>query len=182
MGDLSSARRPPPVVTGPMVRMLPPACRLSLRGGADVVSAAGAALDLPMSTTACRSARRDARAALWLGPDEQLLLAPIAEAAEIQRDLSAALAGKRHSLVDISHRQVAFEVSGSQAHTALSVGCPLDLDPAAFPVGMCTRTVLGKADVVMWRVSAESFHIEVWRSFADYVVRFLGEAVRELAC
>lgn len=182
MADLSSARRAPAVVTGPMVRMLPAACRFSLRGGADVVSAAGAALDLPMSTTACHSARRDPWAALWLGPDEQLLLAPVADATEIQRRLSEALAGKRHSLVEISHRQVAFEVSGPEAHTALSVGCPLDLDPAAFPVGMCTRTVLGKADIVLWRVSTESFHIEVWRSFADYAVRFLAEAARELAC
>jgi sarcosine oxidase subunit gamma len=46
---------------------------------------------------------------------------------------------------------------------------------------MCTRTILGKADIVLWRTGAESFHVEVWRSFADYVARFLAEASRELA-
>jgi len=48
-------------------------------------------------------------------------------------------------------------------------------------VGMCTRTVLGKADIVLWRTGPDSFHVEVWRSFADYVARFLTEAARELA-
>jgi sarcosine oxidase subunit gamma len=46
---------------------------------------------------------------------------------------------------------------------------------------MCTRTVLGKADIVLWRTAADSFHVEVWRSFADYASHFLAEASRELA-
>ena len=182
MADLSTARRSPALVPGPLVRLLPPASRFSLRGGAEVMAAAGSALGLAITELACRSARNGERAALWLGPDEQLLLAPVCDGAQISRLLSDALASKRHSLVDISHRQIAFEVGGPQAHTALNVGCPLDLDPAAFPVGMCTRTILGKADIVLWRVTVESFHVEVWRSFADYASRFLAEATRELAC
>ena len=47
-----------------------------------------------------------------------------------------------------------------------------------FPVGMCTRTVLGKAEVVLWRTDAQAFRLEVWRSFAPYVAQFLGEASR----
>jgi sarcosine oxidase, subunit gamma len=41
--------------------------------------------------------------------------------------------------------------------------------------------VLGKADIVLWRTGTDTFHVEVWRSFADYVSRFLAEAARELA-
>ena len=62
----------------------------------------------------------------------------------------------------------------------LNAGCPLDLDLAAFPVGMCTRTVLAKAEIVLWRTSAEVFHVEVWRSFASYVTEYLAEVAREL--
>ena len=57
----------------------------------------------------------------------------------------------------------------------------LDLDPAAFPVGMCTRTVLAKAEIVLWRRADDSFHLEVWRSFAAYVSGVLAEAARDLA-
>jgi len=34
---------------------------------------------------------------------------------------------------------------------------------------MATRTMFMKADIVLWRTGAETFHIEVWRSFAPYV-------------
>jgi sarcosine oxidase subunit gamma len=145
------------------------------------MAAAGAALGLNISEVACRSARQGARAALWLGPDEQLLLAPVADGDAIADRLRESLAALPHSLVDVSHRQIAIEVGGSQAQTVLNAGCPLDLHLSAFPVGMCTRTLLGKADIVLWRTGAATFHVEVWRSFADYAAQFLAEAARELA-
>jgi sarcosine oxidase subunit gamma len=44
---------------------------------------------------------------------------------------------------------------------------------------MCTRTVFAKAEVVLWRTGADAFHVEVWRSFAPYVLGLLEEAARE---
>jgi heterotetrameric sarcosine oxidase gamma subunit len=44
---------------------------------------------------------------------------------------------------------------------------------------MGTRTLLGKADIVLWRTAADVFRIEVWRSFAPYVWACLEEARRE---
>jgi len=52
----------------------------------------------------------------------------------------------------------------------------LDLRLSAFPKDMCARTLLGKADVVLWRTGPQQFHIEVWRSFAPYVHAFLMQA------
>ena len=92
--------------------------------------------------------------------------------------LAAALERLPHSLVDVSHRQSALAVSGPQAATLLAAGCPLDLDESAFPVGMCTRTVLAKAEVMLWRTEPQVFRLEVWRSFVAYVSQFLGEAAR----
>lgn len=93
--------------------------------------------------------------------------------------LESALAIIPHALVDISHRQFAFHVTGPHATNILSGACPLDLDPRAFPVGMCTRTVLAKADIVLWRTQESTFHLEVWRSFAAYVTGVLGEIAAE---
>jgi sarcosine oxidase subunit gamma len=97
----------------------------------------------------------------------------------IESTLERALEGTRHALVDLSHRQVALEVSGPHAATILSGACPLDLDLTAFPVGMCTRTVLAKADIVLWRTTHARFHLEVWRSFVGYTTALLGEIARE---
>jgi sarcosine oxidase subunit gamma len=127
---------------------------------------------------ACRANAREGRAALWLGPDEHLLLGPPGDREALTAGLESALAGLAHSLVEVSQRQVAARVSGPRVSTILNTGCPLNLDPAAFPQGMCTRTLLGKAEIVIWRTGAEAFHLEVWRSFSNYVLAWLREAER----
>jgi sarcosine oxidase, subunit gamma len=78
----------------------------------------------------------------------------------------------------VSQRQSALRMSGPRADALLNTGCPLDLSLARFPVGMCTRTLLGKAEVVLWRTDAAEFHLEVARSFQDYVAGLLREAGR----
>ncbi len=176
MPDLSTARTGPLLAPIRVLEVLPPATRFVLRGAAAVSAAAQAAFGVPLPAHACRAQMQGERAALWLGPDEWLLLAPAAEDAAVAASLAAALVSLPHSLVDVSHRQCALRLRGSQAATLLAAGCPLDLDVRAFPVGMCTRTMLAKAEVVLWRTGAEVFRLEVWRSFAAYVAQFLAEA------
>jgi sarcosine oxidase subunit gamma len=126
-----------------------------------------AALSFALPQTACRTASLGARHALWLGPDEWLLVCTPGDA--LGQDLAAALAGSPHSLVEVSCRQTALIVSGSRATDLISAACPLDLGLDAFPTGMCTRTLFGKAEIVLWRRAEAQFHIEVARSFAGYV-------------
>ena len=97
----------------------------------------------------------------------------------IDTALKRALSEVPCALVDISHRQFALEVSGPHAAAILSGGCPLDLDLGEFPIGMCTRTVFAKADIVLWRTRGDAFHLEVWRSFSGYVTGLLCEIARE---
>lgn len=178
MPDLSHARRAPFSATSPQQRPLPPAGRWILRGGPTVRLAAEGGLGVVLPAAACRAAVRGDSAALWLGPDEWLLIAGEHAAPATAAALRAALTGLPHSLVDVSHRQVALELAGPDAPLLLAAGCPLDLGTSAFPVGMCTRTMLAKAEIVLWRTGAEVFRIEVWRSFAPYVSAFLSEASR----
>ena len=178
MRDLSAARCLPLVSASTALRALPPATRYVLRGGSDVRAAAEGALGFGIPATACRATVAGDRAALWLGPDEWLLIAPQPPPDGLATALAATLESLPHSLVDVSQRQSALAVSGPQATTLLAAGCPLDLDASAFPVGMCTRTMLGKAEVVLWRTDPQVFRVEVWRSFVAYVSQFLGEAAR----
>lgn len=179
MSSIPAVREPPLIVLSPLLRPLPPACRFILRGSAEVIASAAGALGLPSSATPCRAATRGDWAALWLGPDERLLIGPCGRADETIALLGNALTGRSHSLVQISHRQVALEISGPHAAAALNAGCPLDLDIGAFPVGMCTRTVLAKSEVVLWRTAEQTFRLEVARSFAGYVSKLLATVARE---
>jgi len=178
MPELIAARSPPRFGAAPVLERLPVAARLVLRGGREVRLAAEAAAGVGIPAQACRAVVQGERAALWLGPDEWLLVAPAAEGAALVSSLERALAPLLHSLVDVGHRQAASALHGPRAATLLSAGCPLDLDESAFPVGMCTRTVLAKAEVVLWRTAAETFRLEVARSLVAYVSLFLAEAAR----
>ena len=138
--------------------------------------------------------------ALRLGPDEWMVMAP--ESAErtaitgvappgvtatrLADALSAALTGtgRAHAIVDVSHRFVGLLLSGAAAAQVLAAGCPLDLGEAAFPPGHATRTVMGKAEIVLARLADgpdgdAHYRIEVARSFAAYLVALLAEAARE---
>jgi sarcosine oxidase subunit gamma len=161
--------------------MLPPAARFVMQGGPPARAVASGLFGAALSEQACRASQRGDRAALWLGPGEHLLLARAEDAGILLAGLESALSGVSHSLVDISHRQISLRLGGRSASAILNTGCPLDLDEAAFPAGMCTRTLLGKADIVLWRTGAAEFQLEVWRSFSDYVSRWLLEAARDFA-
>ncbi len=151
-----------------------------LRGRPAAIEAAASAFGAALPVQACRAVDAGGgRAALWLGPDEWLLLAAKGEGPALAAALERAMEEHPHSLVDVSDRQTGIEITGPDAAAALNAGCPLDLDPEAFPVGMCTRTVLAKSEIVLWRTAPATFRVEVSRSFAMYAWRFLIEASRE---
>ena len=178
MPDMSAARLIPSFVIARGLEPLPPAARYILRGREPVRAAAEEAAGVGIPVEPCRAKVQGERAALWLGPDEWLLIAPEPEGAALASVLAKALGALPYSLVDVSHRQSACQLAGPHSVTLLAAGCPLDLDEGAFPVGMCTRTVLAKAEVVLWRTGVESFRLDVARSFVAYVSEFLAEAAR----
>ena len=156
----------------------PPAARFILRGAEAVRVACGMVFGAEPPTRLGPAGESAKRAALWLGPDEWLLIADSADAAAIADVLELVLEGTAHSLVDVSHRQIGLIASGPAAARVLNAGCPLDLDLKAFPVGFATRTLFDKVEIVLWRRAETIFHIEIWRSFAPFLTASLAEAAR----
>lgn len=159
------------------VEVLPPAERMSLRAPEASVAALSKALGLTLPKQPKTSAAKAGRTALWLGPDEWLVIDeagkdPLADCAGV-----AAL----HSAVGISHRNVAFAVTGPAAAAAINAGCPQDLSLEAFPVRAASRTILGKCEILLLRTAADAFRVECWRSFSDYVFTFLSDAASDAA-
>lgn len=161
---------------GVRVTVLPPASRVSLRARADAAGALSKALGLALPTKPKSSTQAGGRVAMWIGPDEWTI---IDESGDPLGDLAKVKA--LHSAVDISDRNVAFAVSGPNAEATLSAGCPQDLSLKVFPVGACSRTILGKIEIVVLRTADDAFRVECWRSFADYAFAFLSDAAKDAA-
>ncbi|MFK0687909.1 sarcosine oxidase subunit gamma [Mesorhizobium sp. IMUNJ 23033] len=163
--------------TGVKLEVMPPAERISLRAPEASVAALSKALGVTLPTKPKTSASKAGRTALWLGPDEWLIIDeagkdPLADCAKV-----SAL----HSAVGISHRNVAFSVTGPAAAAAINGGCPQDLSLEVFPVGAASRTILGKSEIVLLRSGPDAFRVECWRSFSDYVFTLLSEAASDAA-
>lgn len=154
---------------------------LNLRGApadqslvTDVQRAAG--IELPMAPN--RWHGDDRAAAIWLGPDEWLLIAPDGEAADIE----AALRGVRTndpwlSLVDVSHSYACLALSGPLTRDLLAKGLALDLHPRAFSSGDCAQTILGKSRVLLRALDGDhSFEVWVRNSLACYAAAWLLDA------
>jgi sarcosine oxidase, subunit gamma len=154
-----------------------PTARFIYRGGAAVLQRA---LGVENASRPCYAAVTQAVAALWLGPDEWLLILAPGQAASCRATIASALKGEAGCLVDVSDRNLGLMVVGPRAPETLAGGCPLDLHMSAFPPGMCTRTLIGKAEVVIWRRDAHVFRLEAWRSLAPYLVGLLELCVRGL--
>lgn len=159
----------------------PPAERISLRARAEDVAALSSALGVDLPVRPKTSASANGRSALWLGPDEWLVIAE--DGSDIGNSLMQAArnSGALHSATDVSHRNTAILVSGPGAAAAINAGCPQDLSLKVFPVGACSRTVFGKVEIVLLRTGDEAFRMEVWRSFSDYAFGLLAEGAQDAA-
>lgn len=149
--------------------------RVALRADNSAITGIEKALGLVLPKSPKTSVSKNGKTALWIGPDEWLLLAN--EGASLTQEF-AKLKSKLFSAVDVSHRNTAIQISGDSAINVLNSGCPQNFSLDAFPIGACSRTVFGKAEVVLWRTGPSEVHLECWRSFSDYVWKFLVDSAK----
>lgn len=118
--------------------------------------------------------------ALWLGPDEFLIVTEPGGEASVVTALSAALGGGRGAVVDVSDSRTIIALSGKRARDLLAKGGGLDLHPRSFTPGQCAQSFLAKVKVALHQLDdTPSYHVIVERSVAEYLFLWLADAARE---
>ncbi|KIC63320.1 sarcosine oxidase subunit gamma [Pseudarthrobacter phenanthrenivorans] len=122
---------------------------------------------------------------LWLGPSEFLVVAPT-EAHEslggsLIPALREALGTGAGQVVDLSANRTTFELVGPRARAVLEKGCSLDLHPRVFKAGTAFSTEIANIPAILWKTGEESFRIFPRASFAEFLGRWLLDAMREYA-
>ena len=125
-------------------------------------------------------AKNDDLAALWLGPDEWLVLTPPDQQSGLAQALLDTLGDLHSAVTDVTGGQTVVNLSGARVRDVLSKGCTLDLHPRAFGAGRCAQTLLAKAMVTVRQLDeSPSFDLIVRRSFADYLAHWIEDAAQE---
>ncbi|CAL9364125.1 sarcosine oxidase subunit gamma [Streptomyces sp. enrichment culture] len=153
--------------------------RLDAKGPA--AEAVGYALGFPLPLEPNTAVRAGGLTALWLGPDEWLLVGPPGTERELEDRVRAAGGDEPVSVTDVSAQRTTLLVSGPRARDLLAHGCALDLHPRAFGPGRCAQTNLARAQVVLVARDEEraGFWVLVRSSFAGYLTDWLLDAAVE---
>ena len=117
-----------------------------------------------------------ARWALWLGPDEWLLVAPPAAGFFDEAKVRAALGDRPGSVVDVSAQRLDVIVHGPGARDLLAHACALDLHPTQFPVGKCAQTLVAQVQVILWHPAEDSYHLLTRLSYVEHLLAWLRDA------
>lgn len=166
------------------IRELPLATQINLRGNAaDPAFAARArsvlGFDLPAKANTW--AGDPELCALWLGPDEWLVVAAQGQDDVLAARLRESLAGLHFSVVDLSANRTIIELGGADARLVLAKGCPLDLHRDAFADRQCAQSLLAKSQAILQCMDrGETIRLFVRISFAHYVAEWLLDAAGEL--
>lgn len=134
-------------------------------------------LALPVAPNTVTS--RGDRRALWLGPDEWLIVGPDGKQAAFREALEAGLARAFGSIVDVSAKRAVLEIRGAKAPELLAHGIAIDLDLRRFGPGRCGQTLLARVQVIIERPDDSVFRLYVRTSFASYVADWLLDAAAD---
>jgi sarcosine oxidase subunit gamma len=173
------------LTTRSIIEELPFISKISLRGRSDddrFISAIRSATGLELPCVRGRIGRTKDIKALWLGPDEWLIVSAAVPSETLKQRMTDRLDGVFASVVDVSAGRTIVALSGERSTQTLLKGCSLDLHPGAFLTGHCAQTYLARAVFILEKLddaARPAWHIYVANSFAAYLVDWLIKASRE---
>jgi len=140
--------------------------QVNVRATPEGRSAAGDAFGVALPTHPNTVTRAGDTVALWLGPDEWLVL-----------NQPCRSDGEGWSAVDVGALRTTVAVGGSAILDLLAHGCALDV--AALTGAWCAQTLLARARVILLCEAPDDVRILVVASFANYVADWLLDAANE---
>jgi len=120
-----------------------------------------------------------ATGALWMSPDEALLLCAYDEASQKADDLSARLRDAHALVVNVSDARSVFHLKGAMLREVIAKLAPVDMAPGTFEPGRVRRTRFAQVAAAFWMDDARSARVVCFRSVAGYMFGILSHAADE---
>lgn len=114
--------------------------------------------------------------ALWMSPDEALLLCAYEEAQQRAEDLTAKLIGTHALAVNVSDARAVFRLTGYALRDVIAKLAPVDMAPGVFEPGQVRRTRMAQVAAAFWMDDASTARVVCFRSVAEYMFNILKNA------
>lgn len=152
---------------------------VNLRCAPEDIQPVGDVFGPALPVAANHFSRAGERLAVWLGPDETLLMLADTDEAEFSQKATSHMTGRRFALTTLSDGFAIFTLEGSNVRTMLAKGISVDLHPDSFIAGQCIQTILSGVAVTCLCLSQDRIMIICRTSFADFTESWLKDASTE---
>jgi sarcosine oxidase, subunit gamma len=117
--------------------------------------------------------------ALWLSPDQWLVLCPGDKTQKLLAELNTSLKGIHSLAVDVSDMRAIIRLEGEHARTTVMKGTSIDLTHGDYPPGTVRRMKFAEVGALLHIIEDDVIEVYVFRSYADYTWEFLLKAGRK---
>ena len=164
-----------------------PIMKLIVRGKKrQFISAVGKSLNILLPTEANTSAQSDKLTALWLSPDEWMIISnePINENTndyEIEKLLNNNISKLNlGAITDVTDQFVMINLKGNKIYELFQTGSPFNFNDFQNKKGAVVQTILTKIDIIVHNQGKNVANLFVRRSFSQHLFSWMNDAASRL--
>ena len=169
------------------MREIKPIMKLIIRGKTkDFITTIGKNLNMLLPTEANTSTTGETLTALWLSPDEWMLVSNETVSADINtyqieddliNNISKVNLG---AVTDVSDQFVMINIKGSKVFDLFATGSPFNFNEFKNKKGSVVQTILSHIDVIIHLTEINEVNLLVRRSFSEHLHSWLNDSASRL--
>ena len=170
-----------------VMKEIKPIMKLIIRGKTkDFITAIGKNLNMILPTEANTTTKGDTLTALWLSPDEWMLISNeiISEETNTYKVednlINNILKAKLGAVTDVSDQFVMINIKGSKVFDLFATGSPFNFNEFKDKKGSVIQTILSHIDVIIYLTEINNVNLLVRRSFSEHLYSWLIDSASRL--
>ena len=169
------------------IKEIKPIMKLIIRGKTkNFITAIGKSLNIILPTEVNTSTSGETLTALWLSPDEWMLISNKAVSEntntyEVEDNLIKNISkAKLGAITDVSDQFVMINIKGSKVFDLLTTGSPFNFNKFKIKKGSVVQTILSHIDVIIHHTEINNVNLFVRRSFSEHLHSWLNDSASRL--
>ena len=169
------------------VKEISPVIKINLRGKKrEFLTNVGKNLNMILPTEANTSTTSDKLTAIWLSPDEWMivsneLISKETNKYQLNELLFNSISNKNlGAVIDITDQFVQLELKGKNIYEIFSAGSPFNFNEFKEKKGSTTQTILNHVDVILHHKDENVVNLFVRRSFAEHLCSWIEDSASRL--